>query len=323
MSNCHSYKKIDVHAHPVPKFYNDAMEKYLGGNPDKFPMPKWSGELHLEFMERMNIAFTVMSFSSPHINFSTREINRRLVREGNELVAESVKKHPKKFAFLATLPVPEVEDSIAEIHYALDVLDAWGFTLPTNTKGVYMGAPSLEPVFVELNKRKALVTFHPNKPGRTPEIPGAKLPFPMMEFFFDTTRTVVDIILKGYLTKYPDIKFLLPHCGAMLPYVVDRIDSFMPVLTKIGTVSEDFNIYDVYKRFYFDSAGASGLRQIPDVMEVVDHSHIVYATDWPFTPVPVIGQQADLIFASEKYTEEQKQRIAWKNAKTLFPKIPM
>lgn len=323
MSSYREYKKIDVHAHPVPSFYNEAMEKYLGGNPDKFPMPQWSEDMHLEFMERMNIVFTVMSFSSPHINFSTKEINRQLVREGNELVAESVKKYPDKFAFLATLPVPDVEDAIAEINYAVDTLDAWGFTLPTNTKGVYMGDPSLEPVFNELNKRKALVTFHPNKPGCTPEIPGAKLPFPMMEFFFDTTRTVVDIILKGYLTKYPDITFLLPHCGAMLPYVVDRIESFMPVLTKIGTVPKDFNIYDVYKRFYFDTAGASGLRQIPDVMEVVDQSHIVYATDWPFTPVPVIEQQADLVFASERYTEEQKQQIAWKNAKALFPRIPV
>ena len=64
-----------------------------------------------------------------------------------------MKKHPDKFAFLVTLPVPEVEDALAEIADAMDVLDAWGVMLPTNTKGIYMGDPLLEPVFTELNKR--------------------------------------------------------------------------------------------------------------------------------------------------------------------------
>lgn len=317
------YKKIDCHAHPVPKFYNDAMEKYLGGNPDKFPMPQWSVDLQLEFMEKMNVCFTVNSFSSPHINMSTREVNRDLARQANELCYDVVKKYPSKFGYLGTLPVPQMEDTLAEINHAVKNLGAWGFTLPTNTKGTYMGDPSLEPMWDEFNKLGIVVAFHPNKPSAVPEIPGSKLPFPMMEFFFDTTRTVVDLILKGYMTRYPNVKIMLPHCGAMLPYVVDRLNSFKPVLIRTGTVAEDFDVYAEYKKFWFDSGGSSGLRQIPDVMEVVDHSRFVFATDWPFTPVPVIAGQADAIFANPVYPEEFKRKIALENALKLFPQIKL
>lgn len=173
--------KIDTHCHFVTTSYVAAMDKFLGGNPDRFPMPEWSPEKQLEFMDQMGIVHSVISYSSPHVNFSTPEVNADLVRVGNEEGAECVKKHPGKFSVLASLPVPDVDRSLAEIAYCCDELDVDGFTLPTNTKGVYMGAKELEPVFDELDRRRALVTFHPNKPGAVPSGVGEKLPIPMME----------------------------------------------------------------------------------------------------------------------------------------------
>lgn len=82
--------------------------------------------------------------------------------------AEIVRKYPDKFGLLASLPLPNVEDSIEEIKYVLDVLHVDGFTLPTNTLGIYLGNSCLDPVMAELNKRKAVVVLHPNKPSSVP-----------------------------------------------------------------------------------------------------------------------------------------------------------
>ncbi len=45
----------------------------------------------------------------------------------------------------------------------------------------------------------------------------------MMGFFFDTTRTVTNMILNGTLKRFPNIKFVIPHAGAFLTILADRI----------------------------------------------------------------------------------------------------
>lgn len=79
---------------------------------------------------------------------------------------------------LASLPLPNVEDSIEEIKYAMDILHADGFTLPTNTQGVYLGDHSLDLIFEELNRRKAVIVLHPNKPSCVPQNVNEGLPIP-------------------------------------------------------------------------------------------------------------------------------------------------
>lgn len=321
MDNFKNIPKVDVHAHFLTKSYLEAMNKYLGGNPDRFPMPEWSVDRHLQYNETMGIVHSVLSYSSPHINFSTREVNRELARIGNEEGAQIVAQNPGKFSFMATLPLPNIEDTLAEIAYSCDHLDTDGFTLPTNTKGVYMGAPELEPMFAEFNRRNAIVTFHPNKPGSVPAGVGEMLPVPMMEFIFDTTRCIVDLMLRGYPEKYPNIKFLIPHCGSMLPYVVDRMASFKPTLIKTGSVKEDYDVYKVFRGFYFDTTGAAAPHQLRDVMDMTDISHILHGSDFPFPPLPVLVEQTSSVFNAPYLDDAQKAKIFHKNAPALFKKV--
>lgn len=162
----------------------------------------------------------MLSISSPHINFGDKTDAKILARKVNEEGAELVKRYPDKFGLFASLPLPDVKDSIDEIRYAKDILHVDGFALPTNTHGVYLGNPCLDPIFEELNRHKAVVVIHPNKPSSIPENVVEDLPIPMMEFFFDTTRTVINMILKGTLKKFPDIKFIIPHAGAFCQYLL-------------------------------------------------------------------------------------------------------
>lgn len=52
----------------------------------------------------------------------------------------------------------------------------------------------------------------------------------MLEFMFETTRTVTDLVFAAVPERYPDIRFLIPHCGALLPLVADRVELFCSLL---------------------------------------------------------------------------------------------
>lgn len=78
--------------------------------------------------------------------------------------------HSGRFGFFAALPMPDVNASLAEAAYALDTLQADGVELFANSRGVYLGEPASEPLFAELNRRRAVreTDTHPLVPGSSP-----------------------------------------------------------------------------------------------------------------------------------------------------------
>lgn len=102
------------------------------------------------FYEKMNIKKSFISLSSPHIYFGDDEQTRNLAPSVNSFGATLAQKYPDKFNLLASLPLPNTENSIAEIKYDVETLQVSGF----NTLGTYLGNPQLDPVFNVLNKKK-------------------------------------------------------------------------------------------------------------------------------------------------------------------------
>jgi 6-methylsalicylate decarboxylase len=313
--------RIDFHAHYLPRAYKEALLRYCGKYPDDYPTPDWNPEMHLEAMDRLGITKSMLSLSSPHINFGDREITKTLARESNEDGAALVRKYPGRFGLFASLPLPDAEDSISEIQYAMNVLHADGFALPTNTQGVYLGNECLNPVMEELNRYKSVVVIHPNKPSSVPADVVEGLPIPAMEFFNDTTRTVVNMILKGTMKRYPNIKFIIPHAGAFLPILSDRIALSLQALPETfgkQVKPKEIDVYSSLKGLYYDLAGVCLPRQLPCLMQTVDTDHCLYGSDYPYTPVSGCMTLADMLDKTEVLTEEQRNSINLENALRLF-----
>lgn len=310
--------KIDIHVHYLPPEYVDALLKYEGETPDGFLTPEWSVEKHLKFNQHLEIAFSMISLSSPHIFFGDRAAAKDLARKVNEYGAEMVRQHPDHFGLLATLPLPDADASIEEIRYALDELHADGFTLPTNTRGTYLEAPELDPVFEELNRRKSVIVLHPNKPGSVPDRVNEGLPVPAMEFLFDTTRTVTNMIIKGTFNRFKDIKFVIPHAGAFLTLLADRLDPFLKSMP-VGEKKVKADVYAILKRLYYDVAGFCVPRQLETLLQMTDTSHLLYGSDFPYTPQAGCFGLAAMLAETKLLTEKQRQAVFYDNALSLFP----
>lgn len=78
------------------------------------------------------------------------------------------------------------------------------------------GDESTEPVFAELDRRRAVVFLHPTSPVCW-EQSALGRPRPMVEYIFDTARTVTDLLVSGVLGRYPNVTVIVPHCGGALP----------------------------------------------------------------------------------------------------------
>jgi 6-methylsalicylate decarboxylase len=138
-----------------------------------------------------------------------------------------VRKHPDQLGFFATLTLPDVKGSLNELAYAFDQLHADGVVLLANSRGIYLGDQSFDPLFDELNRRKAVVFIHPSfLYGVDPlkDVP----PF-IADFLLDTTRAAIRLAGSGTLDRCPDLKVILSHAGGFVPYAAyRRIGSLEP-----------------------------------------------------------------------------------------------
>jgi 6-methylsalicylate decarboxylase len=272
--------KLDVHAHYLPESYREALVRAGHSQPDGMPqIPDWSAESHVALMDRLGIATSLLSISTPGVHLADEPAARDLAREVNEAGRRAVVDHPGRFGLLGSLPLPDVDAAIAEIAHCVDELDVDGFVLLTHVGGVYLGDPTWDPVFSELDRRGARVLIHPTSPVCWEHTSFGR-PRPMLEFLFDTTRAVVNLVLGGTVARHPDLRLIIPHAGATLPVVADRVTGFAiafgadpsaDVLRDLGAL-------------HYDLAGTPVPRQLNALLAITTLEHLHYGSDFPFTP---------------------------------------
>jgi predicted TIM-barrel fold metal-dependent hydrolase len=270
-------------------------------------------------MDAQGIGHAMISLSSPATHFAEGAAKLALVREVNEAGAGLMAAHPARFGYFATLPLPDVDAALKEIAHAFDVIGADGVVLETNVNGVYLGNPDFAPVFDELNRRKAVVFLHPTSPACFEQVALGR-PAPMIEFPFDTTRAIVDLLYSRTLQRCPDMKVIVPHGGAAIPALVARIAAFanLPFLNPRPASEEE--VFQMLEKLYYDVALSThpvvfaGLRRIAPVTQ------ILFGSDWPFSPDFVVARNIGYLDAAD-LTEADRRAIAHENAARLFPSI--
>lgn len=312
--------RIDVHQHFLPDFYAEALAKAgLSTVDGGMPVPAWSAEAAIQMMDRQQIATGMISLSSPSTHFLEPAKRAGLVRRVNAAGAALVAAYPGRFGFFATLPMPDVEASLAEMRHAFDTLGVDGVILETNIDGIYLGAPAFAPIFAELDRRKATLFLHPTSPACFDAV-GLGRPAPMLEFPLDTTRTLVDLLYSRTLQVHPDITLIVPHGGAALPALVARIAAFANLPFISPRPASEAEVFETLARLYYDVAlsghpvAFAGLRRLAPITQVL------FGSDWPFTPELGVARNIGQLSGND-LSEADAKAIARENAERIFPRL--
>ncbi len=311
-------KKIDLHAHYISPGFSQFLDDYFDGKGDGVKTPLFSPESYINLMKEQDIEYGVLSISSPHISAAPDDKMLELAEEVNTYAADITQQYSDQIGFFATLPLPLAEESVNTIDKALDDQQALGFTLPTNARGVYLGDERLDPVLEKLNERQATVAIHPNEPKPAIKAMSEEVPPPLMEFIFDTTRTIIYMSQKNVFSKYPNIKWIVPHCGALLPVIAQRVAMGNKMF---GSEKQPDDLEQVMKNLYFDLAGKVLPYQLPTLLEMVDPDKIVYGSDAPYTTNQVVSMLANEIESTDLITIDSKIHMLYDNGKALLDKM--
>jgi len=283
---------VDVHAHFVTPWYVAAAEAAGHRHPDGIPWwPSWSPEDHLRLMDDHGIDQAILSVSSPGVWFGDRAESVALCRRLNDYAAKVVADRPDRFAFFASVPLPAVDEAITEAGRALDELGAAGAVTMTNFGGTYLSDPRVGPFLDELDRRGTALFVHPTSPQGWESV-ALGSPRPLVEFFADTTRVLTAMLADGAVARRAGLRIIVPHCGASLPLLADRLRLFAALQTPdAGTAAIDEGL----AHLWFDLAGTPLPVHVEALIAQVGTGSLLYGSDYCWTPPRLVTAQIDAL----------------------------
>ncbi|WP_428485285.1 amidohydrolase family protein [Rhodopila sp.] len=232
-------------------------------------------------MEKGGVATAMTSPTTPQVGFLPAADAARIARESNEYARRLANDYPGRFGVFALLPMPHVDESLKEIAYAFDTLHADGIGMMTSYGDKWLGYSEFQPVFDELNRRKAVVYTHPTSPNCCVNLVRG-VPEVAMEYGADTTRTIVNLIFTGASRRYADIDFIFSHGGGVLTAVAERLQiQLVSRPPYLGKVTHD-QVEHELNRFYYDTAQVVNAVTIEALAKLVPTSQIVFGSDFPY-----------------------------------------
>jgi aminocarboxymuconate-semialdehyde decarboxylase len=333
-------RTIDIHAHLVPRSLwqaADARRDWHGfrhepgdgvgtvvgdGKRTHFASPKvrFTPEERLTDMDGQGVDMQVISIHTPLFGYHLDPAQGRdLARDVNDEIAAMVRRWPRRFAGLATLPAQDVKAAIDELERAVTVLGLKGAELDTVVNGENWDEPKFLPLFKAAEAMDAVLFFHPQ---------------PQHNFMMQrTTRyglsnslgvivedaiVVAILIFGGILDACPDLKVCIAHGGGPACFAMGRLDRGWQVRAEARrNIRQPPSTYQ--RRLYYDCVTGSEAA-LRFLLDQVGADRVVLGSDWPFVPwdpSPVAWVQS-----LKTLTPDEKEKILWRNLESLLKLSP-
>lgn len=327
-------RSIDIHAHLVPQCLWRGIEdggdwygmRYVTSDRTSLfikegrigriaPKVRYTPEERIKDMDQQNTDVQVVSVHTQVMGYHLPPTEGLAqAREINDEIASMVRQWPQRFAGMATLPLQDVDASIAELDRAVNTLGLKGAELDTVVNGKNWDEPEFLPVFKAAESLGAVLFYHPQPQHNMmlDRIERYSMPNSVGVPMEDAVITAT-LICGGILDKCPDLKVCIAHGGGPACYLMERIDRNWRERPQGNVIQNPPSSYQ--RRLYYDCITMSepALRFLIDR---VGADRVVLGSDWPFVswdPSP-----AGWVQGLESLSQEEKDLILWKNLESLL-----
>ncbi len=254
-----------------------------------------------------------------------------LARIGNDGLAELVARHPDRFAgYAASLPL-NAPDAIAKEAERALAQGANGLQIYTNVGGVPLDDPRFLPIFEIAAKYDRPLLLHPTRGPGTPDYSTEDRSkyeiWAILGWPYETSVAMARLVFSGIMRRFPGLKVLTHHLGAMIPYFESRVAEGWDLLGTRTTADESHVLeelgrrpVDYFRDFYGDPALCGSRSGIVCGIDFFGADHVLFATDSPFDPEfgPGWIRKTIGVLESIEMPVADREKICYRNAERLF-----
>ena len=295
-----SARKIDTHAHILPRDWPDLARKY--GDP-RFPSIEHSEGRHriykdgkffreiwpnswdpdLRMQQYQSFGVTEQVISTVPVMFcywaqATRALE--LHRALNDHMADVCRSHPQHYHALATVPLQNPALAAEELVRAAQQLGLAGVQIGSHIGDWNLDAPELDEFFAACAQLDIAVLVHPWDMMGAASMPKYWLPW-LVGMPAEQSRAACSLIFGGVLERYPSLRVAFAHGGGAFPYTIGRIEHGFKMRPDLVATDNARNPREYLQRLYFDSC-VHDLRALEYLVDVVGAEQVMLGTDYPF-----------------------------------------
>ncbi len=283
------------------------------------PLQSADPEIRLGLMDKYGVDVQALSLTTESLYGFTPEEAVEICRLSNDANDALCKAYPKRFVNICATSLIDVKSGLREIDRSINELDCRAVIVSTNQDGKGLDSREYDPFYERLVKHDLPLLLHPTYWKSYPLADEDQ--WTIMTRFgwpFDSTQAVWRIIFGGVLDRFPTLKVVMHHLGAMFPYFQGRFETG---LMRMGARKPPRPLSEYWKNIYGDSALSAGPPEVyacgygffgPD--------RVMYGSDYPFGAEAgekhIRGNLAGL--KSLKIPAGDMEKVLGGNAKRLF-----
>jgi predicted TIM-barrel fold metal-dependent hydrolase len=335
-------RKLDVFTHIMPAPYHTRLMAVapnfadVGKRMRNVPMLT-DLDLRFRVMDAFGDYQQILSLPTPPIEVMASGANAiDLARAANDGMAELVQRHPQRFpGFVASLPLGDAAAALDELERAIGTLSARGVQLFSNCLGAPLSSPHLAPLFEAMAKYDLPIWLHPYRGPAWSDYPAEEeSQFEIWWTFgwpYDTSVAMARIVFAGYFDRWPNLKIITHHMGAMAPYFAGRVGPGWDQLGARTSAPDGAEALsrlkkrpvDYFHMFYADTALFGAYDATVCGLAFFGSDRVLFASDAPFDPEggPMYIRDTIAIVDRLAISEAQRAQIYSENAIRLL-KLP-
>ena len=245
------------------------------------PVQNADPEVRLGLMDKYGVNIQALSLTTESLFGFNPDEAADICRLSNDANYALCTAYPNRFVNVCAISLLDVKSGLRELNRSIDALDCRAVIVSTNQDGKGLDSPEYYPFYEKLAEHDLPLLLHPTYWKSYPLAEESE--WTLMSRFgwpFDSTQAVWRLIFGGVLDRFPSLKVVMHHLGAMFPYFVGRFETG---LMKLGARKPPKPLSEYWKNIYGDSAVSAGPPEVYACgYAFFGPDRVVYGSDYPF-----------------------------------------
>jgi uncharacterized protein len=277
------------------------------------------GTRRIAEMDAAGIDIQVLSLTSPGVEQLGTTEAVAIARESNDFVADAVRNSPMRLAGFATIPTGAPDQAADELERAVRDHGFKGAMINGHVRGRYLDDTFFWPILERAQSLNVPIYLHPTEPpqpvrdasygGFSPAV-SYMLANAGWGWHIETAIHVIRLILGGAFDRYPGLQVVIGHLGEGLPFMMQRLDTMPPAMTKL---ERPISAY-LRENLHYTFSGFNFTPTFLDLLLEVGVDRIMFSADHPYAAMKDARAFLDRLPVSTA----DRERIAHGNAERLL-----